>query len=605
MRPAPRPWLVLVTLILLGVSCTESSAPGRGPGRGGTLRVAALADPLGAGDPALELNRAGWELYRCCLLRTLLSYTGTSTERGGTSLHPDLAASPPRVSDDGLRWTFRLRTGLRYAPPLEDVPIVAGDIVRALERQRRVTASYASLFSVIEGFDDFIDGRTASISGLVARDGGTLVVRLTEPAGDLGYRLSLPAAAPVPPPVTREHDGRYASVLVASGPYMFAGSGRVDLSAPVDRGGPRGYRPGRAIALVRNPSWQQDDLRPAYPERIEVRIGGDPERIAEAVDQGRLDLQLDGSPPLAQVRRYQADPELASRVHAGSADVVRFVPLNVALPPFDDVHVRRAVNLVVDRAALRRGAGGPLVGAISSHVMPEGVTGGRTAGLDPFRTDRHRGDLDRARAEMSRSRYDRDGDGTCDPPSCRGIRALAAGTPPFPGQAALLRASLAELGIRLDLEVLDPEALLGELQDPRSRVGLAIGPTWGKLYPDGWSVAGPLFGRAGLGAGSCCNYSLVGASRAQLGAWGYEGTVPSVEPRIRQCAALQGEERERCWAGLDRVLSLAVVPWIPYLSERNVDVVSGRVGSYSFDQYAGMAALDRLSVAGGESPAGP
>jgi hypothetical protein len=48
-----------------------------------------------------------------------------------------------------------------------------------------------------------------------------------------------------------------------------------------------------------------------------------------------------------------------------------------------------------------------------------------------------------------------------------------------------------------------------------------------------------------------------------------------------------------------------VVPWIPYLSERNVDVVSGRVRSYSFDQYAGMAALDRLSVAGGESPAGP
>jgi peptide/nickel transport system substrate-binding protein len=605
MRPTPgRAWLVLAAGLLLGMSCTEPTAPAGGPGRGGTVRVAALADPLGAGDPALELNRAGWELYRCCLLRTLLSYTGTPTERGGTSLHPDLAASPPRVSADGLRWTFRLKEGLRYAPPLEDVPIVAGDVVRALERQRRVTASYASLFSVIEGFDDFIDGRAASISGLVARDGATLVVRLTEPAGDLAYRLSLPAAAPVPPPVTREHDGRYASVLVASGPYMFAGSSRVDLSAPAGRGGARGYRPGQAIALVRNPSWQEDDLRPAYPDRIEVRIGGDPERIAEAVDQGRLDVQLDGSPPLAQVRRYQADPELAARVHVGSADVVRFVPLNVALPPFDDVHVRKAVNLAVDRAALRRQAGGPLVGTVLGHVMPEGVTGGRTGALDPFRTDRHRGDLDRAGAEMSRSPYDRDRDGTCDPPVCRGVRTLVAGTPPFPGQAALLRASLAELGIRLDLEVVDPEALLEELQDPRSGVGLAVGPTWAKLYPDGWSVAGPLFGREGLGAGSCCNYSLVGASRTQLRSWGYEGTVPSVEPRIEACASLLGEERERCWAGLDRVLSLGVVPWIPYLAERNVDVVSPRVRSYSFDQYAGVVALDRLSVAG-ESPAGP
>jgi ABC-type oligopeptide transport system substrate-binding subunit len=54
---------------------------------------------------------------RCCLLRTLLSYQGAPTSQGGATLRPDLAASMPTVSDDGLTWTFRIRQGLQYAPP--------------------------------------------------------------------------------------------------------------------------------------------------------------------------------------------------------------------------------------------------------------------------------------------------------------------------------------------------------------------------------------------------------------------------------------------------------------------------------------------------------
>ena len=598
MRRATTALLLAVTL--LAGACNGDEAGGGGLERGGTLRLAALADPLGAGDPAVEINRAGWELYRCCLLRTLLSYTGTPTDRGGTRPHPDLAEAAPRVSSDGLTWAFHLRRGLRYAPPLQDTPIVAADVIRALERQAQATASYASVYSVIEGFDDFLAGREASIAGLVARDPRTLLVRLTEPAGDLGYRLSLPAAAPVPEVAVRGHTGTYATFLVASGPYMLAGSPRLDFEDPPERQDPvRGYRPGRGIVLVRNPSWQPmgDDLRPAYPDRVHIRIGGDPERIAEAVDEGRLDLQIDGSPPLSQVRRYQSDRRLEDRVHVGSGDVVRFMPLNLAVPPFDDVHVRRAVNLAVDKAALRREAGGPLVGSVAGHIMVDGVTGGRASGFAPYATSRDRGNLQRAMDEMRRSRYDRDGDGTCDVAACRGVTALTANVPPFPGQAASIRDSLAEMGIRLALHPVDPGALLRRLQDPGSRVALAVGPIWAKLYPDGATFAVPLFGREGIGPRSCCNYSLVGASPAQLEGYGYPaGRVPTVEARIRECAAILGEGRVSCWTGLDRLLSTAIVPWIPYLFERNVDVVSERIRSYTFDQFAAMAAVDRLAL---------
>jgi peptide/nickel transport system substrate-binding protein len=591
---------LVVAVTLLAGACNGDEAGGGGLERGGTLRLAALADPLGAGDPAVEINRAGWELYRCCLLRTLLSYTGTPTDRGGTRLHPDLAEAPPRVSNDGLTWSFHLRRGLRYAPPLQDTPIVAADVIRALERQAQATASYSSVYSVIEGFDDFLAGREASIAGLVARDPRTLLVRLTEPAGDLGYRLSLPAAAPVPEVAVRGHSGTYATFLVASGPYMLAGSPRLDFEDPPERQDPvRGYSPGRGIVLVRNPSWQPtgDDLRPAYPDRVQIRIGGDPERIAAAVDEGRLDLQIDGSPPLSQVRRYRSDRRLEDRVHVGSGDVVRFVPLNLAVPPFDDVRVRRAVNLAVDKAALRREAGGPLVGSVAGHIMVDGVTGGRASGFDPFATSRDRGNLQRAMDEMRRSPYDRDGDGTCDVAACRGVTALTANVPPFPGQAVSIRNSLAELGIQLALQPVDPGTLLRRLQDPGSRVALAVGPIWAKLYPDGGAFAEPLFGRDGIGPGSCCNYSLVSASPGQLEVYGYPvGRVPTVEARIRGCAATLGDGRASCWTGLDRLLSTAIVPWIPYLFERNVDVVSARIRSYSFDQFAAMAAVDRLAL---------
>src|SRR5713101_4860212 len=73
-----------------------------------------------------------FEFFRCCLLRTLLSYNGRPTGRGGTLLRPDLATSLPTVSADGLTWTFRLKHGLHYAPPLQKTEIVVQDVIRAV-----------------------------------------------------------------------------------------------------------------------------------------------------------------------------------------------------------------------------------------------------------------------------------------------------------------------------------------------------------------------------------------------------------------------------------------------------------------------------------------
>jgi peptide/nickel transport system substrate-binding protein len=590
--------LTLASAFALGAGgCTGGDGDAAIPfERGGTLRLAALADPLAAQDPQVEWNRAGWELYRCCLLRTLLSYTGTPASRGGTALHPDLAAAAPKVSADGLRWTFLLQEGIRYAPPMEETPVEAADFVRALRREARQRAGYWFYYAVIEGFAEFRAGNAKSISGLVARDARTLVVRLTRPAGDLGYRLAMPAAAPIPPGAAGGHDLGYTRFLVASGPYMLEGSARLDPSAPPERQEPvAGYRPGSSITLIRNPSWDEttDDLRPAYPDRIEVGIGGTSEEIAAAVDEGRVDLQLDGVPPLSQVRRYQRDPELAERIHVHAADVLRYVPINVAMPPFDDVHVRRATALAVDRTGLARLAGGPLVGAPAGHLMVDSVLANALVGAEPLPG----GDPDAAAEEMRLSRYDLNADGICDAKVCRRVPALTANSDPLPSQALLVQEALEPLGIRLEFRSVVPGALAQTLRDPGEHVALAVGPSWEKLYPDGLTFALPLFGRDAIGPDGCCNYSLLGASPAQLRRFEYRTeAVPDVGSAIRRCEPLVGEARIECWAGLDLDLTAELVAAIPYLSERNVDVVSGRVIGYSFDQFAAMAALDRIAL---------
>jgi len=73
--------------------------------------------------------------------------------------------------------------------------------------------------------------------------------------------------------------------------------------------------------------------------------------------------------------------------------------------------------------------------------------------------------------------------------------------------------------------------------------------------------------------------------------------IPSAEDQIDACIPLSGDERLSCWAELDEYLMQDVTPWIPYLFDNNVVVVSDRIVAWSFDQFAGLPAIDRLALA--------
>ena len=579
---------------------------------GGTLTMAMLADVTAAFDPQKEYYSVTWEYYRCCLLRNLMSYEGVPTDEGGADIHPDLAAGEPEQSSDGLTWTYTIKPGIHYAPPKEDVEITAPDFIRALERTANPDANvggYSFYYSVIEGFDDFAAGDAEEISGLNAVDDHTLEITTTSPVGDMSYRLAMGTAAPIPPDdegermgVAEGHDRNYGRFLVATGPYMFEGSETMDFSAdPKDQTEAPGYVPGRQIVLVRNPSYDPatDGLRDAYPDRIEVRIGGDNDDLYNQVASGTLDFVVDGVVPAEKIREYQTDPALQDKINIYASDAIRYVSFNLAVPPFDDVHVRKAVSWAFDKQGFRQLRGGPSVGEIAGHIMVNSLENNLLADYDPYQTTNASGDPEKAKEEMALSAYDSDGDGVCDDPVCQDILTITDREDPYPDQMALLKQFLEPLGMTLDDKQLERGTMYNQCNDANSHHALCAGPGWGKDYADGVTFGEPLFTSAGLWE-SCCNYSLLGASPEQLTEWGYDVTeVPSVDDMEDECAALEpGDERFQCWAEFDRHLMEEVVPMVPYLFDNSVDILSENIVNYSFDQFAGLAAFDSMAVPG-------
>jgi peptide/nickel transport system substrate-binding protein len=610
-----------------GARTTRAAALRTSPLQGGTLRVG-VDHPFGtdprsgsapyALDPQFEYLGKYWELYRCCLLRTLLSYNGQSTAQGGATLQPDLAAGLPRVSRDGLTWVFHLKHGLHYAPPVQQREIVAGDIVRALEREFRlgVSASYSFYYTVIEGAKAFAAHKADSISGLEVPDPHTLVIHLTEPTGDLGYRFSLAATAPIPAGADRGHDGGYGRYLVSSGPYMIAGSEKMNFALPprqqrpaagwhyhyAERGGRVVILGRESLLLVRNPSWdpRSDQLRKAYPDRIELEMRGTPNselrRNARKIDQGALDLVLDDSAPSGQLARYRQSARLRRRLHMNAESALDYITMNLAVPPFDDLHVRRALNLALDRAGLARiqnEIGSPGLVSPSEHDLPDSVEGDLLADYDPYP---FRGDLAAARAEMARSRYDHNHDGRCDAPACR--RIVAYGVPSsswqLRGTDALIQRDLARVGVHLAIRHLPLQEAFPLVARPRRRVALILTTGWFVDFPDAASFAPVLQHPSEI---DNLDFSLLGAVPSQLRRWGYQRrSVPSVDSKIAECGALLGDLRVRCWAELDQLLTERIVPWLPRAEEEFAAVTSARVARYSFDQFATAPALDRIAL---------
>jgi peptide/nickel transport system substrate-binding protein len=574
------------------------------PQRGGTLRAGVTEILLTDGlDPTGEY--AEFQLHRI-MLRPLLGYRGTAGPVGN-ELIPDLAESLPEVSADGLTYTFRLRDGVRFAPPVNR-PITSQDVKYAIERIGKPGfAQYPKYYTPIKGFQEFMDGKATTIPGISTPDERTIVFTLTKPKGDFPYALSLPASAPIPAEVARCHDrpGEYGRYQVASGPYMIEGSDRLDISSCAAQKPLSGFDPLSKLTLVRNPSYDpattEPGTRPDYVDRIEITVDANASDTLAKVARGELDISLDRPPP-ADLRGLLADPATRPHVRVDSADTIWALIFNLTQPPFDDVHVRRAMNLAMDLEGIQRAWGGPIAGNIATDIVADTNLSNRlpTAHYQPLQKAPFEGDLEAAKAEMRKSRYDRDKDGVCDAPACRHILVINRNTPTGRGMAPIIRHSATGIGLDLTIRSLPVAVSFAAVSTPSKPFGMAANVGFFRDYPDpsGFFVA--LDGRVIVPRGNFINISLTGitpAKAAEAGVTLPKGErVPSIDADIDACVPLSGQERLDCWEKLDRKVMETIVPAVPLLDATRVRVIGPSVTAYDLAQAVTDTAFDRIAV---------
>jgi peptide/nickel transport system substrate-binding protein len=623
----------LVLVIGMVASCTHDARPSPTKPEGavrGTLRLGMQNIPFYSMDPQREYAYNTWELFRCCLLRTLMSYNGLGGP-SSTEPEPDLASGPPDVSIDGLTWTFRMRPGLHYGPPLQDVPITSKDIVRALLRggdpRTGDPEALASYFSIVQGFSAYAAGQADTIAGLETPDALTLRIQEVHPDATLPYLMALPMTAPIPP-LPGSPDalfgaatghvqsgeftdiGGYGRFLVASGPYMYEGSDEMDFSKPPDEQTPAsGFEPWilpkdffdrdvpaktwGSITLVRNPSWDPatDPLRAALADRIEITGGGSND-LFHQMSAGTLDMVFDNVSPSAMLRRYQADPSLRPLVESTDGNAVSMAEFNMAQPPFDDIAVRRAVAYAMDRARLveaSRGSYRQDLLVLANHYASDTTEASLLSSWSPFPGRNGAPDFEAARDAMSDSRYARGG--RCADPVCKGVTVLL-----HPGlEAAIpsLRSSLASLGIDALFEA--PEDFFDRCLDPAAHIALCVGEGWGADFPNADNFMGPFFS-----AGGIVNQNRLGATPNQLARWGYNvRRVPSVDADIERCVEEVGATQPACWARLDQAILTRYMPAVPLAFIQPIRLSSPRIGPFTaWDEATGQPALDRLVASG-------
>ncbi|HEV3505780.1 MAG TPA: ABC transporter substrate-binding protein, partial [Actinomycetes bacterium] len=195
--------------------------------RGGVLRTAISDFGFTNGfDPTGEYVAVAIGLYGA-MTRTLMG-TKHIADAPGNELVPDLAEGEPQISEDGLTYTFKLKQGVKWAPPL-DRDVTSKDVAYAFQRINAapLVAQYGFYYTgIIKGLDGKAKSAATEVSGIETPDDQTIVFNLEQPTGDFLYRVFMPATAPIPQEVAKcfTNAGDYVRYVMSSGPYMIQGS---------------------------------------------------------------------------------------------------------------------------------------------------------------------------------------------------------------------------------------------------------------------------------------------------------------------------------------------------------------------------------------------
>jgi peptide/nickel transport system substrate-binding protein len=288
---------------------------------------------------------------------------------------PDMASGPPEISSDNKQVTVHLREGVKFSPPVNR-EVTSEDVAYAIERGANPNVANPYFHAYWDALEGAKKAEGGPISGISTPDKHTIVFKLTEPKGQLvADAMVMPLTAAVPKEYAEKYDKHkpsdYGNYQVATGPYMF----KNDSSGKVLG---NGYFPGKSATLVRNPNWQaSSDIRPAYLDEIQIKIGGTNSVIGKQVLEG-TNIVENEPPAQSNVRlaaeRYKSQLEISPG--AGS----HYIGVNNVHGPFKNINLRKAFWAALNREAMDKARGGKLVTDVMTHFIYPTIPGFEQAG---------------------------------------------------------------------------------------------------------------------------------------------------------------------------------------------------------------------------------
>ena len=487
---------------------------------GGTLRLLARS-AAGSIDPQINYTGQFWQVFAA-------THDGLVAFRkvdgpAGIEIVPDLAETMPAVEEGGRRYRFRLRRGLRFS---DGAPLRPADVVASFRRIFRVGSPTAdSFYGVLQGAHACLEAPAACDLPGVRAEGEEIILSLERPDPEFLQKLALPHAFIVPEDSPQRDAGTKA--LPGTGPYRVVS-----------------YDPNEALLLERNPYfrvWNAEAQPAGQVDAIRYEFGLDSEAQVTALLLGQADWMFD-APPSGRLAEIGG---IGERVHLDPAFAIWFVPLNTHIPPFDDVRVRRAFNLAVDRRAVVRLFGGARMAAVSCQVVPPGLPG--YAPYCPFPND-----LAAARRLVAES-------GTAG----QRVTLVVDDAAVSRAVGTYLLDVLTDMGFDARLQSLSANVQFTYIQNTANRVQASIS-SWYADYP---SAANMLIGNFG-----CANFRPGSDSSTNIPGF----CDPALDARL-QAALLAGDA-----AGIEAVDRAITdqAPAVVLINPRTIDVLGPRVRGF-------------------------
>jgi peptide/nickel transport system substrate-binding protein len=602
--------LVLAMLIVGATVVVASGTASRSKSQvsaGGVLNVG-WEQSFGATDnfdPTGEYLGDWFGIASSLLTRTLVGYNHVAGAAGNIIV-PDIATVVPTVSNGGITnggktYTFHLKHGVKFSPPVNR-EVTATDILTAMKRLASPSdgAEYPFYYTVIKGFSS---GKGKSISGIKIINPYTIQFNLTAPTGDFLYRMAMPATTPMPSEVTNcfsGQPGKYGQDLISTGPYMISGIDKVDVSSCGAIKPASGFDGKTIYDLVRNPNYDPKTdstaARQNFPDEFRFIVDASADDIYNKIEAGQLDMATSSIPP-AVLKKYSTDPSLKKYFHQNSGDRTWYIYMNLTQPPFDDPHVRQAMEWIVDKAALVQAWGGPTYGAVANHIVPDSMFNNQLADFAPYRTPGNHGSLAKAKLAMRGSPYS-DKTGLCVASVCKNVLLVADTRLVDTKMIPVLESDAKLLGITFKIRTIN--GAYPTLQTPANNVAISERPGWGKDYASASTFFIPLMASSAILKQGNSNYSLVGLTPAlakTVGATGSTQHVPSIDKNINACQAIAAAQPNlTCWENLDKTLMTKIMPWIPYMWSYVTRITSSNVTQYVYDQFGTTPSYAHIAV---------